>query len=306
MRAIDALLFGLVDYAGLFPPAAEDMRRALENYASYLKGPDRYALGRFIVPLSRLPELEDAARGLKIRGTRGEPWRLSALVSEDVRAAAEQIAAFNRRYSSPPENGSVVIDVVELKATRPEEIEHQQGELPKSLTSYFEIPLAGAVTPLVTTIAEVGARAKMRTGGVTPEAFPPARQIVDFMTACRRASVPFKATAGLHHPVRGDQRLTYEPDSPRGYMYGFLNVFIAAALLYSGASEDAALAVVQETDAAAFSFGDAAISWEDKRVTADQIGAARAEFAIAFGSCSFREPIDELEQLTRQARAINK
>ena len=62
MRAIDALLFGLVDYAGLFPPAAEDMRRALENYASYLKGPDRFALGRFIVPLSRLPELEEAAR----------------------------------------------------------------------------------------------------------------------------------------------------------------------------------------------------------------------------------------------------
>src|SRR5207237_7486403 len=129
------------------------------------------------------------------------------------------------------------IDVAEMKASAPDEIERQKRDLPDWLTGYFEIPLAGDVTALLKTIARVGARAKMRTGGITPEAFPPAQRIVDFIVTCQREAVPFKATAGLHHPVRGEQRLTYEPGSPTGYMYGFLNVFIAAALVYTGEAE---------------------------------------------------------------------
>jgi hypothetical protein len=88
-------------------------------------------------------------------------------------------------------------------------------------------------------------------------------------------------------------------------MYGFLNVFLAAVLIYIGESEETALAVLEETDASAFSFETGAIDWRGKRVTTDQILASRAEFAIAFGSCSFREPVDELANLTRSARATD-
>ena len=129
---------------------------------------------------------------------------------------------------------------------------------------------------------------------------------MDFIVTCQREAVPFKATAGLHHPVRGEQRLTYEPGGPTGYMYGFLNVFIAAALVYTGEAEETALAALRETDAAAVIFDDSTVSWRDKRLSADQLARTRAEFAIAFGSCSFREPVDELAQLTRQARTIDK
>ncbi len=86
-------------------------------------------------------------------------------------------------------------------------------------------------------------------------------------------------------------------------MYGFLNVFFAAALLYSGDSEASALSVLEETDPSAFVFDDDAIQWRGKRVTAETMAAARSEFAIAFGSCSFREPVDELAVLTTHARA---
>lgn len=306
MKAVDALLAGLIDYAGLFPPAGEDMRQALENYESYLNGADRRALGRFIVPFSRLGELEESGKDLMPRGKRAAPWRLSVLVPDDVRQAAEGIARFNRKHSSTGKSGRAVIDVAELKASTTAAIAAQKRELPDSLTAYFEIPLAGDVTPLVKAIARAGARAKMRTGGVTPVAFPPSQQIIDFIVACYRGKVPFKATAGLHHPVRGERRLTYEPDSPAGYMYGFLNVFLAAALIYAGGTEATALAVLEETDPMAFVFEDSAISWRDARLRVDQLAKARAEFAIAFGSCSFREPVDELAQLTRQARAINK
>jgi hypothetical protein len=282
------------------------MRRALENYDSYLTGPDRRALGRFIVPFARLSELEEESKGLMPRGKRAGPWRLSVLVADDVRQSAEEIVRFNRRHSSTGKSGRALIDVCELKASTANAIAQQKRELPKSITAYFEIPLAGDVTPLIKGIGRVGARAKMRTGGVTPSAFPPPQEIIDFILACHREKVPFKATAGLHHPLRAERPLTYEPDSPRGHMYGFLNVFIAAALIYAGEPEETGLAVLEETDQAAFVFDDAAIVWRGKRLDVAQLSKARQEFAIAFGSCSFREPVDELAQITRQARAINK
>jgi hypothetical protein len=297
------LLAGLVDYAGLFPPASQDMRAALESYASYVESPDRRALGRFIVPLSRLTELEKAGTDLMPRGKRSTPWRLSVLVSEDVRDAAEEMLKFNRRHGAGSKGGHAVIDVVELKATTPNEIDHQRRDLPGSFITYFESPLAADVTPLINELAHVGARAKIRTGGVASGAFPPAQAIIDFMTACQRGGVAFKATAGLHHPIRGEYRFTYEPDSASGYMYGYVNVFLAAALIHRGEPEAVALAALEETDASAFRFEPVAIVWRDKRVTVDQLQRTRSEFAIAFGSCSFREPVDELANLTRSAGA---
>ena len=301
LKAIDALLAGLVDYAGLFPPASEDMRPALESYASYLESSDRTALGRFIVPLRRLKELEDEGEGILPLGPDSEPWRLSVLVADDVHAAGEEMLKFNCHHWSGSPGGHAVIDVAELKASTAAEIESQRAELPRFFTPYFEIPIKGDVSPLVKALAGVGSRAKIRTGGVTPEAFPPAEEIIDFITVCRREGVPFKATAGLHHPIRGSYRLTYEADSPTGKMYGFLNFFLAAALVYAGESEKTALAALEEEDPSAFSFPDDATVWRGKRIGAEQIQASRAEFAISFGSCSFREPVDELESLTRAA-----
>ncbi|HEV7593981.1 MAG TPA: hypothetical protein VGO33_03205 [Gemmatimonadaceae bacterium] len=306
LKAIAALLDGLVDYAGLFPPASEDMRPALEGYASYIASPEKNALGRFIVPLPRLKELEDAGADLFPRGRDSEPWRLSVLVADDVRAAGAEMLTFNRHHSSGSRAGHVVIDVVELKASTTGEIESQREELPRSFTAYFEIPTKGDVASLVKALARAGSRAKIRTGGVTPEAFPPAQEIIDFISACRGERVAFKATAGLHHPVRGTYKLTYEPNAPTGKMYGFLNVFMAATLAYAGETEDAALAVLQEEDPLTFSFADDAIVWRDKRIDVEQIQASRADFAISFGSCSFREPVDEIESLSHATRLRNQ
>jgi hypothetical protein len=282
------------------------MRAALESYASYIRSTDRSALGRFIVPISRLKELEESARGLMPNRPGSEPWRLSVLVAEDVRSAGEEMLKYNDRHSSGSADGYAVIDVVELKASTVDEIGYQQKALPPSFTAYFEIPITAEMTALVKTISRVGARAKVRTGGITLEAFPRASALADFIAACQREAVPFKATAGLHHALRGKYQLTYEPASQTGMMYGFLNVFISAALLYTGESEDTALAALEETDPSAFRFDDDAIEWRDKRISAEQIMAFRSEFAISFGSCSFREPVEELEYLTRRARSMDQ
>jgi len=294
---------GLVDYAGLFPPASQDMRPALESYASYLESPDRLALGRFIVPISRLEELEESGSDLMPLGASAEPWRLSVLVADDVRNAAAEMLEFNDRHTPESDAGRAVIDVVELKASAVNEIAPQRNDLPARFIVYFELPVIADVSPLVKAISSAGARAKIRTGGITPEAFPRAERIVDFLAACKHEGVAFKATAGLHHAVRGEYRLTYEPATPKAMMYGFLNLFVAAALLYTGESEDTALASLEDNDPSAFSFSDDAIQWREKRIASDQIMNFRSRFGISFGSCSFREPVDELSSLTRGTRS---
>ena len=301
LKSVDALLTGLVDYAGLFPPAGEDMRPALEHYASYIESPDRLALGRFIVPISRLKELEESGGDLMPTGDASEPWRLSVLVADDVRSAAAEMLEFNDRHSPESGAGRAVVDVVELKASAANEIAHQRNDLAARFIAYFEIPVSSDVSPLVKAIATAGARAKVRTGGVTPEAFPSAERIVDFLAACNHERVAFKATAGLHHAVRGEYRLTYEPGSPKAVMYGFVNLFAAAALLYTGESEDVALAALEDSEPSAFSFSDDALQWREKRIGLEQIVNFRSRFGISFGSCSFREPVDELASVTRRA-----
>ena len=303
MRAVDALLEGLVDYAGLFPPAAETMRQAIEGYASYLKGPDRDALGRLIIPFSRLKEFESAVSEFLPRETGRAPWKLSVIATGDISAAALEMASFNRRHSESATAGRAVIDVVELKAASAAEIELQRSRIPVSFTTYFEIPLDGDLPALFKSLARTDARAKIRTGGVTPDAFPSAEAIMDFLVAAHREGVPFKATAGLHHPVRGAYRLTYEPGSPTGIMYGFLNVFLAAVFVARGGSRDDARALLEESDSSAFSFSDDAIVWRGHRFDAEQVRASRVEFAMSFGSCSFREPVDELDGLARSVGA---
>jgi hypothetical protein len=80
-------------------------------------------------------------------------------------------------------------------------------------------------------------------------------------------------------------------------MFGYVNVFLAAALLYTGENELTAVAALLESEPAAVVFEKDAIVWRDRRITSSQIQQCR-EFAISFGSCSFREPIDELSRLT--------
>lgn len=297
MNAAQVLLEGLVDYAGLFPPASQDMRAAVESYASYRSGADRFALGRFIVPLARLQEFESSAGDLLPKGKESAPWQLSVLVGETTPAAGDQMLKFNCHHWSGSADGHAIVDAVELKAGTAAEVQTQHAHLPSFFQRYFEIPLGGNVERLIDAIALTGGRAKIRTGGVTPDAFPAATDIVAFLSACVKANVPFKATAGLHHPVRGSYKLTYEPGSDAGTMYGFLNVFLAAALLRRGESNETALAVLQESDARSFEFSDDAINWRGHRIDVSALRAARGDFAISFGSCSFREPVDELTAL---------
>jgi hypothetical protein len=109
--------------------------------------------------------------------------------------------------------------------------------------------------------------------------------------------VAFKATAGLHHPLRSVHRFTYQPESASGIMHGFVNLFLAAAFLRTGMENEIATQLLEEQSAEAVHFDLDGAAWRQHRLSHQELAAARQDFAISFGSCSFMEPIDDLRSL---------
>jgi hypothetical protein len=160
---------------------------------------------------------------------------------------------------------------------------------------FVEIPIEH--TESLADLARAGLRVKIRTGGVTSDAFPSSAQVAAFLAACNRAGAAFKATAGLHHPLRCERPLTYDAGSPLATMHGFLNLFLAAAFVREGMGEDEALALLEERLPEAFRFEDGGVTWRRRRLTTARLRESRERFAMAFGSCSFEEPVAELREL---------
>lgn len=232
-KSLRVLLANLIDYAGLFPPAALTMQDAVRNYARYREGDYAWALGKFVVPKERLREV-------------------------------------------PSEFPVTVLGIDEVK-----DIDDAREGAYVETTDLTILP----------ELARRNLRAKIRTGGITADAFPSTAAVAAFMRACKTAGVAFKATAGLHHPLRCVKPLTYEPNAPTGLMHGFVNVFLAAALL------EQAEAILDETDPSAFAFDDDGASWRGHRASTPDLATMRTTFAISFGSCSFEEPIGDLREL---------
>lgn len=289
MPAPPALTDSLVDYAGLFPPAKLAMADAVRNHASYLRGPHSERLGRFVLPLDRLSEFEAAYLLLPLGDRAG--WNLSVVTGNGPAADGATFAAHNRRHPS------ALIVAAECKATTPAEVPLVCAGLPANLEVWIELSSRENPVPSLQAIKAVNRHAKIRTGGVTPEAFPSAADVARFLTACRDTGVICKATAGLHHPLRGDYALTYEPGGPRGAMFGFLNVFLAATLLHTGGTTAEAEDLLMESAAESFRASPEAIHWRNHVFSSAQIAAARRSLCRSFGSCSFTEPMDGLRSL---------
>ena len=280
MNAMDALLAGLFDYAGLYPPASLSMRSAANNYLEYSRRAHATALGRFIVNFDRLDELRSIA------GDSFRRFRLSAIVAEN--SDWERLAA-EIREGAP-------IDTVEIKCSAAD-MERIARQIPPEVTAFFEVGMDDAGRDALKVISGAGAHAKIRMGGVVAEAFPASSAVLRMLQAMAELRLSFKATAGLHHPVRSRRPLTYQPQSPQGTMHGFVNLGCAAALIYFGGEGSEAEELLEEQDASAWRVTTDAIRWRDRSWTAGQIAEVRSKFLLSIGSCSFEEPIHDLESL---------
>jgi hypothetical protein len=267
LRAADArrIVFDrLVDDAGLFPPARKPMERAVADHRAARAGAHAWMLGRFLCPVSRLTELAQA-----------EPdagWRLGAIADgENWRDDLGRVAAYD---------GPGTVDAIELR------LPGVLDEAPHGVDLFVEVPTrdAQALTAALGGLAADGrAGAKIRCGGVRSDAFPSDEAVARFIGECVRLGLPFKATAGLHHPFRTrDEQL-------RVLQHGFVNLLAATALV--GVADGGA--IIGETDPPAFELSATGLRWRDHVADADALARARRMFT-ACGSCSFEEPVADL------------
>src|SRR5206468_5184926 len=132
---------------------------------------------------------------------------------------------------------------------------------------------------------------KLRTGGVTADAFPSAAQIGGALIAAARNRVPIKFTAGLHHPIRQFR------EEVKTKMHGFLNV-LGAGVLAAERQWDAeqAAMMLEDEDAGSFLFADDFFAWRDWKIDTERL-QYRRRFVRSFGSCSLDEPREDLRAL---------
>lgn len=309
MESLHALLQHLVDYAGLFPPASLPLAPALQNYAAYQASAQAWMLGRFVCPTSQLSEANahmdwfSPETPLRVAAL-GRPSANPAEFGAHWLVSLRELQTFCQRHGP-----RVSVDVLEAPLpphlTAPSAhdlLERALGTIahfsPTPLRLFFEIPAAEdwhaqaqrALEALARYPSELGF--KLRTGGVVASAFPSVEQVAWAIAACRAHGVALKCTAGLHHPVR------HFNQSVQTKMHGFLNVFGAGVLAHALTLPLAEIeSILAEEDPAQLVCDADGFAWQHHRVTPAQITAARHALMIAFGSCSFDDPRDDLRAL---------
>lgn len=312
-----ALLAGLVDYAGLFPPAGLPLDDALERYLRDRRGADAWMLGRFVIAARRLPDLAPCADRLPDDA----PLRLSLVGPAAPDALAfqlgldEVLAAVRTLHDGPV---PAVAEALEMRlpptvlAAGADAVEALLDQAAAALSTddapqldiYFEVPFDDALRRCLPAVLEVLAARrheaagavttglKFRCGGLEPSAYPDAADLAFALVSCRDAGVRFKATAGLHHPLR------HFREAAGAKMHGFVNVFGGAVLAAAHGFDAATMChLLEDGDADHFRFTDDGLAWNDLAAPVATIDAVRETFALSFGSCSFDEPREDLRRL---------
>jgi hypothetical protein len=317
--SVRAFFGGIIDYAGLFPPARLSMAEAFRKYASYWAKPDSWMLGRFVCPASRLEEVPLFDHRVLawdppfVIAAVGRGGATSPQFFDGLRADLDAVRAFG-------DGAPVMIDAFEVRLP-PEICAASEADLRQfflritdlfesrddSLCRYFETPQGNewheSAERVIRLLAEIGDACpgnghwprpgfKLRCGGLEPAAIPSVDDVAFALTRCRDNQVPFKATAGLHQALRHfDAGL----ESP---VHGFLNVFGAGVLAHARRlSEPQVRLIVADDNPKEFAFDDEGFHWRDWHVTTGEIILARKNLLLSFGSCSFDEPLEDLRNL---------
>jgi len=295
------LLVRTVDYAGLFPPCSLELEPAMSNQAEYARSPDEWMLSTFVLPVARFP---DAEKNLS-QFDRDHPLRISALgprsdgpaqFISQLKNACDVMRSFAEKHVG-------LAEVTQLEMALPPTTDgavlREAGGIvaDSNLQTFWEAP-ANAAEETIDLLAEYNLEQserpfgfKLRTGGVTADAFPTGQQIARALVAAVYSRVAIKFTAGLHHPVRQHR------EEVQTKMHGFLNVLGAGVMAAQHRwTESQTTQMLESEEANAFTFTDDCFRWQKWEITRDQIAAHR-KLITSFGSCSFNEPREDLQSL---------
>jgi len=307
-----ALFAELIDYAGIFPPAALPLEEAFGRFLSHRRSDSGWLLANFVCPASRLSELAHLMETTDIGQT---PIRIAALgaggddppaFASSIERDAEAMKEFSKRLEERAR-----IDLFEVKLPArcdPAEVtdlcfHHLVDVAEHPPRASFEIPLLGTVPdPIVAATAIAGASheidptrhagLKIRCGGLDAAAVPSVDAVAAAIVAAVTTGLSIKATQGLHHPLRGE-------DPALGTTtHGFFNLLAAVTLAYEHfLDRDTVCAIVSEEDPETFRLDDAGLHWRDLTADFSSIIEGRMAAFTSFGSCSFSEPRDDLADL---------
>src|SRR4051812_31236151 len=268
------LLFRTIDYAGLFPPCSLELEPALANQAEYVRSADEWLLSTFVLPTARFHEAEENLS----KFDRDHPVRISALGPRSegaaqfiaqLRIAMDAIRSFSDRHVG-------IAKVTQLEMPLPPRpdaavLAEAGGIVAGSdVQSFWEAP-ANAAEETIELLAEYNLKQlerpfgfKLRTGGVTADAFPTSQQIARALVAAVYSRVSIKFTAGLHHPVRQHR------DEVQTKMHGFLNVLGAGVMAAQHRwDESQTTEMLESEEANEFSFSDECFRWREWEITRD-------------------------------------
>jgi hypothetical protein len=300
--SLRALLASTVDYAGLFPPATLQLEPALQNYAEYLRSPDAWMLGAFVLPVEQFGAAEKHLEQFDDR----RPLRISALGkrTENTEAFTDTLAQHAQMISDWSRKHSSRSHVAQFEMPLPPDLDEnlflaiRSLVAPLGIQAFWEAPAEEAERTIATLAKHNRSRAgdpfgyKLRTGGVVASAFPDTAKVARALVSAAKNEVPIKFTAGLHHPVRRFH------DSVATKMHGFLNVLGAGVLTAElNWNEDQTVRMLEDEDADAFRFTEKCMRWRDFEISTERIASLRKQ-VTSFGSCSFDEPRDDLRALS--------
>jgi hypothetical protein len=298
----------IIDYAGLYPPASLSLEEAIRNFVKYQDDAEAWMLSRFIIPAKRLVELSQLAeifsrQGVLTFSALGRGGKNADEFRANLKLDIDDIHAFRGTHGA-----AVLVDMFEVALPSSALIDSTQAhDLVKDasdmlnkngITVFFESSSGegwqSRAENLIRALRKLKDRHvgfKLRTGGVTADAFPSIEQIAWALASVRDAGIPLKCTAGLHHPVR------HFNDSVQAKMHGFLNVFGAGVLAEAhGLTQVQIQPILEDENPKHFIFDENGFAWKDLRVANPEILKIR-QFATSFGSCSFDEPREDLQKL---------
>lgn len=289
--ALRYFLAGLIDYAGIFPPAALPLEEALCNHARYLTGDHGWLLSRFVVPLARL-------RDMPIDGN----FPLAVIVPMPLSPEDINLLSVFRKRIALVETRLDNADGTSLDCTALlEELQHHllsSGlqkvrlflEPARCETAAESIAVFNRSNEVETPITSVGL--KLRCAATDIQAAPVPANVAATIDLCHRLDIPMKFTAGLHQPLSRYNAKTGE------MRYGFLNIFAAALLSWASCLATAQATIcLTDDNPGNFHFDNKGLRWRDSTMATDEIQRIRRDRVISFGSCSFDEPLEALQAL---------
>jgi hypothetical protein len=297
--SLRALLAHSIDYAGMFPPCSLGLEPALRNQAEYVRSQDAWMLGAFVLSTEQF----DATKQLLSQFDAQHPLRVAALGPKTASADAflEALEDADAAIRSLSRHNVDLVSISHLEMFLPHDADvallNEARSILGDLPVFWEAP-PDRTEQTIALLAEFNSDAdsatfgyKLRTGGVTTDAFPTSMQIAKALVTPATHQLPIKFTAGLHHPLRQYR------EEVQTKMHGFLNVLGAAVLAAEHRWDTNQTAMMLEDENVdSFSFTDDFLAWREWRIDTKRL-QYRRRFVVSFGSCSFDEPRDDLRAL---------